>query len=168
MISQLRRAMRDGRRLQHLLQVVKQVRVVLGQERNCCTRLSGTTGTTNTMSVVLNVLGHVVVDDQGHVLDVDTTTGDVGGHEDVLVSGLESGQSALTLFLTFATVKCRRVEAHLLQALGQDVGTSLLVDEDDDGGLDAAVQDLDQLVPLVVLLHDVHLGNENKKCKIDF
>jgi hypothetical protein len=36
------------------------------------------------------------------------------------------------------------------------LGYLLLVDEDDDGRLDARVEDADQLVPLVVLFAHVH------------
>ena len=42
------------------------------------------------MGVHLNVLGHVVVDNQGDVLDVDTTTRHVRGHQNVLVSSLQA------------------------------------------------------------------------------
>lgn len=37
--------------------------------------------------------------------------------------------------------------AHLLQRLGQNVASFLLVDEDDDGGLEAVRQHLQQLLP---------------------
>ena len=37
--------------------------------------------------------------------------------------------------------------SHLLQRLGQHVAALLLVDEDDDGRLEAAVQHLQQLLP---------------------
>ena len=57
------------------------------------------------MSVHLDGLGHVVVDDEGHVLDVDTTPGNVGGHQDVLGAGLQTRQGELTLLLPLATVQ---------------------------------------------------------------
>ena len=40
-----------------------------------------------------------------------------------------------------------------LQALGQHIGALLLVDEDDNWRFDSTVQDLNELVALVVLLH---------------
>ena len=55
-------------------------------------------------------LGHVVVDDEGDVLDVDTTTRHVGRHEDVLGAALQAGQRDLSLLLTFTSVKRRSVE----------------------------------------------------------
>ena len=50
-------------------------------------------------------------------------------------------------------MKCGNFEAHLLKVFSQNVGSLLLVDEDDDWRLDSAVEDLDQLVAFVVLLH---------------
>ena len=38
----------------------------------------------------------------------------------------------------------------------------LLVDEDDDGWVDAGVEDGDEFVPLVVLVHHVHNLNKQK------
>ena len=67
--------------------------------------LSGTTSSTNTMRVIFDSFGHVVVDDQGYVLDVDTTSGHVGSHQDVLGAGLQTRQSELTLLLPLATVQ---------------------------------------------------------------
>ena len=45
-----------------------------------------------------------------------------------------------------------------LLTFSEHIGSLLLVDEDDDGRVDAGVEDLDELVPLVVLLaHVDHL-----------
>lgn len=51
-----------------------------------------------------NRFGHVIVDDHRDVLDINTTTSDVGGHQDILGSILETGQSKLSLLLSFTTV----------------------------------------------------------------
>ena len=47
------------------------------------------------MSVGLDGLGHVVVDDHADVLDVDTAAGDVRGHQNVLAAGLRGSWTAL-------------------------------------------------------------------------
>lgn len=52
-----------------------------------------------------DVLRHVVVNDHGNVLDVDTSTGDVGGHQDIFGSCFKVGEGELSLLLTFATVQ---------------------------------------------------------------
>ena len=147
--------MRHRRRQKHLLQVVEELSIVWSEETYGLARFSSSTRATNAMGVRLDGLGHVVVDDERDVLDVDTTSGNVRRHQDVLVSSLEPRKSVFSLLLTFAAVQRGRVVAHLLQTLGQDVGSLLLIDEDDDRRLDAAVQDFDQLVAFVVLLHQV-------------
>ena len=48
--------------------------------------LAGSPRTTDTMRVILDRFGHVVVDDQRDILDVDTTAGNVCGHQDILGS----------------------------------------------------------------------------------
>ena len=69
------------------------------------------------MGVCFDAFGHVVVDDEGHVLDVDTTPGNVGGHQDVLGAGLQTRQSELTLLLPFATVQRRGIVAEMGKTL---------------------------------------------------
>ena len=59
----------------------------------------------NLRTLTFNGLSHVVVDDQRHVLDVDTTPSHVCGHQNVLGSTLETGQSKLSLFLTLPSMQ---------------------------------------------------------------
>ena len=55
---------------------------------------------------------------------------------------------AVPLLLRLATVKGGGVVTQLLERLGQRVGTLLLVDENDNRRLEAALQHLQQLVPV--------------------
>ena len=59
-----------------------------------------------------------------------------------LVACLEATESVVSLLLPLAAVQRRRVVAHPIETLGQDVGPLLLVDKDDDGRVDALLQDL--------------------------
>lgn len=52
-----------------------------------------------------DVLRHVVVNDHGDVLDVDTSTGDVCGNQDIFSSRFKVGEGELSLLLAFATVQ---------------------------------------------------------------
>lgn len=52
-----------------------------------------------------DVLRHVVVNDHGDVLDVDTSTGDVCGNQDIFSSCFKVGEGKLSLLLAFTTVE---------------------------------------------------------------
>lgn len=52
-----------------------------------------------------NVLSHVIVNDHGDILDIDTSTSNVCGHQDVFGSSFEVGEGKLSLLLAFTTMK---------------------------------------------------------------
>ena len=110
MIGQFRRARRHGTGQQQLFQIVKERRIVFGAEGYGSAVLARTSRTTDTMRVVFDGLGHVVIDDQRHVLDVDTTSGHVGGHQDVLGSRFQVRERKFTLLLALTTVQCTSIE----------------------------------------------------------
>ena len=56
----------------------------LGEEGDGLAALAGSTRSADPVGVVLDGLGHVVVEDEGDVLDVDASARHVGGHENVL------------------------------------------------------------------------------------
>ena len=60
------------------------------RERDGLPALPRTTCTADSVGVHLNRLGHVVVDDEGDILDVYTTTGDISGDQDVLGTSFEA------------------------------------------------------------------------------
>lgn len=55
--------------------------------------------------LTFNVLSHVVVNDHRHVLDINTSTSNVCGHQDIFGSCFEIGEGKLSLLLAFATVQ---------------------------------------------------------------
>ena len=61
------------------------------------------------MNVSLDRVGHLKVDDERHVRDVDTTTGEIGRDEDVAFAVADRVERFLSLFLILARVKCRGV-----------------------------------------------------------
>ena len=99
------RAARHGRGQQQLLQLVEQVAVVLGQEGDRLAGLARAPRPPDPVRVRVDGLGHVVVDDEADVLDVDAAPRHVGGHQDVLGAGLQTRQGELTLLLPLATVQ---------------------------------------------------------------
>ena len=56
------------------------------------------------MDVVLTVVGVVVVDDKLHVIHVQTTGGDIGGHEDAGGAILELPEDPVSLLLLLVPV----------------------------------------------------------------
>lgn len=55
--------------------------------------------------LTFNVLSHVIVKDHGDVLDIDTSTSNVCGHQDIFGSCLKIGERKFSLLLAFATVQ---------------------------------------------------------------
>lgn len=86
MISQFRwtSGYRTGKK--KCFQVVEEWGIILGEERDSCSVLASTTSTTNTMGIIFNRLGHVVIDDQRYILDVDTSTSYVCSYQNILGS----------------------------------------------------------------------------------
>ena len=63
---------------------------------------------TNSVDVILTIVGIVVVDDELDIVDVETSGSDVGGDEDGGAAGLELAQHPLPLLLLFVTVDAHR------------------------------------------------------------
>lgn len=56
-------------------------------------------------SLTFNVFSHVIVKDHRDVVDINTSTSNVSGHQNVFGSCLEIGKCKLSLLLAFATVQ---------------------------------------------------------------
>jgi hypothetical protein len=61
------------------------------------------------VDVGLDVVGHLEVDDERHVGDVDTTSGEIGRDEDVAFAAADRVQRRFSLFLILARMKSRCV-----------------------------------------------------------
>lgn len=66
--------------------------------------VASTTGTANSVDVVFDGIGQVVVDDMGDVGDVQTAGGDVGGHEHHVGVLAEVGHGVETGLLRLVSV----------------------------------------------------------------
>ena len=73
--------------------------VLVGNEGDGNAVTLGASGTSNAVDIVFGVVRHVVVDDAEDVVDVDTSGYDVGGDEDVDLSGLEAVHDVVALGL---------------------------------------------------------------------
>ena len=83
---------------------------LLGSDKvDCDTLSSETTTTTDSVNVVLSGGRKIVVDDEGDLLNIDTTGEEIGGDEDTGRSGSELLHDNLTLTLVHISVHgCRR------------------------------------------------------------
>ena len=106
------------------------------------------------MDVVLAVGGQVVVDDQGDLLDIDTTGQKVSGDEDTGRSGTELLHDDITLGLVHVTVHGRDSEVTGSELVGEPVDLPAGVAEDDSLGDGDGLVQVGQSVKLPVLLLD--------------
>ena len=84
---------------QQLKKVTDDVAVSAVEEGGGDTDVAGTTSTTDTVDVVVDVRGKFVVDDVGDVGDIETTSGDGSGDENRGTTGTEGLQRHFTLTL---------------------------------------------------------------------
>lgn len=90
-----------------------------------------TTATTDTVDVVFTVSREVIVDDQGHLLHVDTTGPDVRGDQDARVPLPEVLHDAIPLLLGHLTVHAGNGEVGLAHLVSEPVDLAAGVAEDD-------------------------------------
>lgn len=79
--------------------------VGIAEEGDGGTGLAGTTGTSDTMNVCLDRARHLEIDDERDVRDVDTTSGQVGRNEDVVLARPDRVERCLALLLVLARVQ---------------------------------------------------------------
>ena len=91
------------------------MRIILREESNGFTRFTRTTlihlvnchfinyvitCSTNTMCVIFNILGHIIVKNEGYILDINTTSGNVSRDQNILLTVFNARQGVVTLILS--------------------------------------------------------------------
>jgi hypothetical protein len=127
------------------------------EESGSDTSVSGTAGTTNTVDVVVDIGGKIIVDDVGDVGDIETTSRDSGGNQDGAASVTEELESALTLTLGPVSVDGGGREALVDEEVGQRVGHALGLDEDERQSTSVGVEDVEKDGALVNVLDKLDL-----------
>lgn len=107
------------------------------------------------MDVVFVVFRQVVVDDQGHLLDINTSGQQVGGNQNSGRTGSEFSHNLVSVLLGHVGVDEGDGEVVLGQLLGQLLDLSSGVTEDDGLGDGDGVVQVGKTVVLVFLLVDV-------------
>lgn len=94
------------------------------------TRVTSTTGTTNSVHIVVNISGQVVVHDVGNVGDIKTTGSHSSSDQDRASAVSEHLKSTLTLTLGAVTMNGSGGELLVDEEVGQRIRHALGLDED--------------------------------------
>lgn len=121
--------------------------------------------TTDTVNVVLTVGGQIVVDDQGNLLNIDTTGEKISGDENTRRSRAELFHDDIALSLLHVTVHGRNGEVASSELVSEPVDLSASVAEDDSlGNGDSLVQVGKGVeLPLLLLNSNVELLDTFKR-----
>jgi len=137
-----------------LLNLAHHADIVSSDEVDSHTLTSETPTTTDAVDVVLAVGGQVVVDDQGNLLDIDTTGEQVGGDQDTGRSGTELFHDDITLSLVHVAVHGGDGEVTGSELVGEPIDLPAGVAEDDGLGDGDGLVQVREGVELPVLLLD--------------
>ena len=88
-------------------------------KRDRHTRATGAPNPTDAVDVCLRGRGNVVVEHVGQLVDVEAAGGDVGGKQQVGMTGAQPVHHLVALFLTHAAVQCLGAIAAAVHRLGQ-------------------------------------------------
>lgn len=135
-----------------LLDFTHHADIVGGDEVDGNTLASETATTTDSVDVVLAVGWQIVVDDQGDLLDIDTTGKQVGGDEDTRRTRAELLHDDVSLTLVHVAVHGGDGEVTSSELVGEPVDLSTGVAEDDGLGDGDGLVQVGQSVELPVFL----------------
>ena len=137
-----------------LLNLTHHAHILGSNEVDGNTLTAETTTATNTVDIVLTVGRQVIVDDQRHLLDIDTTGEQVGSDEHTRRAGTELLHDQVTLGLIHVTVHSRDGEVALGQLLSEPVNLATGVAENDGLGNGDRLVQIGESVQLPLLLLD--------------
>lgn len=135
-----------------LLNLAHHADIVSGDEVDGDTLATETATTTDTVNVVLAVGGEIVVDDEGDLLNVDTTGQKIGGNQDARRTGTELLHDHITLTLLHIAVHGGDSEVTGSKLVSEPVNLSPGVAENDGLGDGDSFVEIGQSVELPVLL----------------
>ena len=110
-------------------EVTDDVFVAAVEEGSGSTSVASTTGTTDTVNVIVDVGRKVIVDDVGNIGDIETTSGDGSGDQDGSVTLTEGLEGHFTLPLGSVTMNRRGRVVAGDEEVGENVGHPLGLDE---------------------------------------
>lgn len=153
--------------LEELKKLADDTTVATVEESSGNTSVSGTTGTTDTMDVVIDISREIVVDDVGDVGNIQTTSSDSSGDQNRAATVAEHLQSALTLTLSAVTVNGSSGEVLVDQEVGQRISHALGLNENKGETTGVGVENVEKdralvnILNVLDLLGDVLRGGTN-------
>lgn len=135
-----------------LLDLTEHADIVSSDEVDGNTLTTETTTTTDTVNVVLTVGGEIVVDDQGNLLDINTTGQKVSGDQDTRRTGTELLHDNITLTLLHISVHSGDSEVTGSELVGKPVDLPAGVAEDNGLGDGDGLVEIGEGVELPLLL----------------
>ncbi len=137
-----------------LLNLAHHADIISGDEVDGNTLTSETSTTTDSVDVVLTVGWKIVVDDQGNLLDIDTTGQKISGDQDTGRSGTELLHNQVTLTLVHISVHGGNGEVTGGELVGKPVDLAAGVAEDNGLGDGDGLVEIGKSIELPVLLLD--------------
>lgn len=135
-----------------LFDLAHHAHVVGSNEVDGNTLTTETTTTTDAVDVVLAIGGEIVVDDKRNLLDIDTTSKEIGGDQDTRRSGTELLHDQITLSLVHVTVHGRDGEISGGELISKPVDLATGVAEDDSLGDGDSLVEIREGIELPLLL----------------
>mmetsp|Transcript_39530 Transcript_39530/g.86102 ORF Transcript_39530/g.86102 Transcript_39530/m.86102 type:complete len:348 (+) Transcript_39530:319-1362(+) len=139
------------------LNVHEHALIILANEVNSHTLTTETTGTTDTMEVVLGLCGKVVVNHERHLLHIDTAGQQIGGDQHARGAGAELAHDDVTSVLVHVTVGGRHGMVARPHLVGQPVHLAPGVGEDHALCDGKRLVEIAQSVQLPLLTLNVHV-----------
>lgn len=138
-----------------LLELAERADVLISDKIDGDSLSSETSGTSDSVNVVLQVLWEIEVDNQRDLMDINSTGQEIGGDEDTGRSGTELSQDDVTILLSDISVSGRDSELLLAHLVGEVVDLSSGVAEDDGLGDVKSIVQVNKSIHLPLLLLDV-------------
>jgi len=137
-----------------LLELSQSSGVVVGHKIDGDSLSPETSASSDSMDVVLQVSRQVVVDDEGDLLDINSTSQEIGGDENSAGASSEFGQDDVTVLLSDVSVSGGDGEFLRSHSVGQLIDLSSGVAKNDGLGDVESIVQIDQGIELPVLLFD--------------
>ena len=111
--------------LQQFLDISQQLVLIDTDQGNGLAFAAGTAGATDAVHIILGDIRQFIVDHMGQLVDIETASRDVGGHQHANIALLEAGQGLGARALALVAVDRSSADAILAQLFRQAVGAML-------------------------------------------